>query len=467
MKKESKRSKQQQKPKRKPNRKPTKTTRKANAGSGFTLDKAAHGIVDLVGRHAHKFIAQIAGRGEYKVNKNTLWTGQVPSFRNNQVGTDIIHREFVRDISGSTTFQTSTFNINPGLENTFPWLSSIAGSFEEYELMGMVYEFKSTCGTAVGSTNTALGTVIMATDYDVLDLGFTSKTQMEAYEYSTSCVPSANMYHPVECDPRQNVMARRYIRVDENEADSDKRFHDHGFMQIATVGMQAVNVVGELWVSYHVRFYKPKLRTALQFPVGFAHYIESPAATATSTSTFGAIGPIQIANTIGVSLNYTPTNAPVNVILPVVGYYLLLVATTESATAVNGSFAIPTTSVNILSYNILFNNTNSGFGVGNASTSLLLKLVQVVNPLNSPDVTNTLVYTPRTGTYTNGRTDLLVISMPETFAVSLGKMGLSTRMDLIESMLQRLMPSDNHDDDVVSVSSCASNQSSSRYLKFR
>jgi hypothetical protein len=224
-----------------------------------------------LGRRAGNWLGEITGLGTYHVNRNVLLTSNsVPSFRAESNGSAIItHREFVADISGSTSFSDVVRSINPGLSTTFPWLSSIASNYEQYEFLGLIFEFKSTSADALNSTNTALGTVIMATQYDSLDAPFLNKQQMEAYQFVTSSAPSQSMIHPVECDPRQNALTNMYIRTGPAPTGADLRFYDLGNMEIATVGMQATAVIGELWVSYCVKLLKPKLSVNASIP---AHY---------------------------------------------------------------------------------------------------------------------------------------------------------------------------------------------------
>jgi len=121
-----------------------------------------------------------------------------------------------------------------------------------------VYEFKSTSADALNSTNTALGAVIMSTEYDLAKSPFTTKMQMENYEFTSSCKPSCSMLHPIECDPAQTPIPTQYVR-NSNSTVYDKRLTDLGLFQIATYGMQAAAVIGELWVTYEIELLKPRV----------------------------------------------------------------------------------------------------------------------------------------------------------------------------------------------------------------
>lgn len=192
-------------------------------------------------------------------------TNQAPSFASTNVGSDIVfaHREFVQDIKSSVEFRRNSFILNPGNPVLCPWLSQIAKLYEEYEILGAVFEFKSTSATAVGTTSSAMGAVVMATDYDCEDVNFVNKRAMEAAEYATSGQPFQSFIHPIECDPKRNVISKMYVLPgvsDKLDAPGDPRFSIHGVTTIATVGQQLDDtIIGELWISYHIRLSRPIL----------------------------------------------------------------------------------------------------------------------------------------------------------------------------------------------------------------
>lgn len=232
------------------------------AGFGPSIGSSIGGVA---GRGAHSLIKTITGFGDYNVSKNSLVYNRdsIPEFTHaNPRCTMITHREFIQDISGSVDFAKNEFRINPSIDTTFPWLAAVAQNYEQYVVQGMVFEFKTTSATAIGSTNTALGTVIMATQYNSLAAEFQTKQQMENYEFSMSSIPSASMLHPIECDPAQTQCGGIFNIANPSDGSGDRRLYDMGRFTIATVGMQAPAVIGELWVTYKICFLKPKLRAS-------------------------------------------------------------------------------------------------------------------------------------------------------------------------------------------------------------
>lgn len=203
----------------------------------------------------------ISGHGDYLVKRNSLLynSDAVPKFSNDKRCTIISHREFIKDIRSSVDFESTEFLINPGDFQTFPWLSRIAQNYEEYIFQGIVVEYKTNSATAVSSTNTALGTVCMASQYNTLAPSFTSKHQIENYEFANSAVPCESFLHAIECDPAMGNEVKSIYNERDSDINADPRNYNLCRTTIATQGMQAASTIGELWVSYKVCLMKPRL----------------------------------------------------------------------------------------------------------------------------------------------------------------------------------------------------------------
>lgn len=246
-----------------------KSSNKVKGRGGFIEDIGGK-AGDWLGRQAGTLLSSVFGMGAYQTRNNTLTNpNNPPVLSNTRSATRVQHREYITDILSSTGFNLSSYPINAGLP-TFPWLAGVAQSFEQYKLHGLIFEYKSTSANALTSTNTALGTVIMATEYDSTKPVFTDKRSMENYLYSTSSPPSLSAMHPVECAIAVNVLDDLYVRS--GSTTSDIRFNDLGLFQIATIGMQAAGVnIGELWCTYDIELLKPRLPPSIS-SIAPAHY---------------------------------------------------------------------------------------------------------------------------------------------------------------------------------------------------
>lgn len=209
-------------------------------------------------------LAKILGFGSYKVKSNSMISeGNSPAAMHSTNSSVVVrHREYITDlVSGpANSFTSTTYAINPGLVNSFPWVSSIAAQYEQYKVKGMVYEFKTLYADAIASSaaNSSIGGVIMSTNYNSVKPPFANKQQMDNAEYTTSCKPSECMYHPIECDPASYPVKQFYVRTGSAPANADLRMYDMGNFQVATFGIASANVVvGELWCTYEIEFSKP------------------------------------------------------------------------------------------------------------------------------------------------------------------------------------------------------------------
>lgn len=255
-------------------------------GAGFGTGLAASGFGEFApvgvkfGGWLGNMIKTATGFGEYEVRSNALYEGaQVPFVANRPTinGTTISHREYIMDVVTSATpgeFKSNTFDINPAQGSTFEWLSQIAANYEEYVLEGCLFVFRSMSADALSSTNTALGTVMMATQYNLYQPIFTNKAEMENHAYSMSVKPSEDCIHPIECDPHQSSITTFFTRPGTVPTGADQRLYDVGRFEIATTGFQAASVnIGELHVTYQVSLMKPRLYTALGRSTPFFHAV--------------------------------------------------------------------------------------------------------------------------------------------------------------------------------------------------
>jgi hypothetical protein len=206
---------------------------------------------------AGDFVARITGQGEYHVAQNTLMNPEgVPKFTKTRDGIRITHKEMFKVVEGSVGFTNTVFDINPANPGLFPWLSTLADSYSTYSFNGLVIMFKSTSAQAVGTVNTALGRVCMASMYDVLQPPFVTMVDMEAHEFSNSCKPSEPCLHGIECKKSELVLKDLYVSSPDQPylttTNSDQRFHDLAKFQFATEGMQMATQIGELWVTYDI-----------------------------------------------------------------------------------------------------------------------------------------------------------------------------------------------------------------------
>jgi len=212
------------------------------------------------GRWLGTGIGSIFGSGDYTMTgappKNNVLvnSAEIPQFSTTRQTNVVCHREYLQDWTGTSSFLNKGFKLNPGDEDTFPWLSSIAQNYQEYKFHGLVFEFKPLITDFV--TGGAPGVVIMATNYNSSEPIYTTKQQMENSEFAVSVKPTHNLMHGVECDLSQTPNPIKYVRDGQLTAAEDPKLYDLGVFQFANQGSPA-QLLGEIWVSYCVEFFKP------------------------------------------------------------------------------------------------------------------------------------------------------------------------------------------------------------------
>lgn len=168
-----------------------------------------------------------------------------------------------------------------------------------------MYEFKSTSSDAIlsSATSSALGSVSMATEYDVVDDAYANKREMLNSLFANSTKPSCNLIHPIECKRSQTPMNLQYIRTGNYPANTDARLYDLGKFYIATEGMQADGgILGELWVTYEVEFFKQQIPDLDDAPVYTDHWIMTGITGATGATEWFGVNRTQA---VGVSMTGT------------------------------------------------------------------------------------------------------------------------------------------------------------------
>lgn len=327
--------------------------------------------------------SKIFGMGDYSVKHNSIMknSNDVPSFANGGRWVDIAHKEYLCDVISPAASPgwgiVSTFNLNPGLSTSFPWLSTVAANYEEFEFLGLVFCFESTSAAWSGSSQ-ALGSVQIATQYDANDPNFASQVEMLQYEFSTSSSVATTCYHPVECNPKDNPRNNLYVRANANV--TSIQLYDLGKTTIALQGISAANVnVGKLWVTYRVRLGKPKMLAGqIGYQVGYARYTLSNSLTNTTYFT----GATKVTDGIGVTFTpnaivFPPTMQTGTYLIRVIIYGASVALTTatpvytncraSAAVSVNDNPTGFTSQEWIQNYNVTITAQNATFALGTAS----------------------------------------------------------------------------------------------------
>lgn len=232
----------------------------------------------------------ITGFGAYYKKAGRAY-GRPPSVVNHPDGRVIIrHAEYLEDVPSATAFAIATYPLNPGMQQTFPWLSRIAQNFEEWLPRGIFFEFKTTSSDMIvtGVNTPALGQISMATQYNSLDSNFTNNVQLLNYENASTCKPSQSLRHYIECKRSQTVMDEMYIRTGAIPPNADLRLYDLGKTSVSSSNMQTNGqMMGQLWISYEIELRKPKIPQEVVVGISERWQIPSTTTGITYVTPFG------------------------------------------------------------------------------------------------------------------------------------------------------------------------------------
>lgn len=212
-----------------------------------------------------------------------------PQVRGNQYSGDgsmeICHREYVADVTNVGAGFVVAFRgqINPGNAQLFPWLSTVASLYEEYQFVELRFALES------DQPSTNAGSVMMAIDYDSLDAPPATKMQMMTYQNAVKGQPWTSF----KLDALPRTGGRLPAGTDKSfyvaypsgvgPVGSDLKTYNIGQIFVALSGNAAVGAVTELFVEYKIRFTKAQMLASGSTGAVSAKITTLPAATAPST----------------------------------------------------------------------------------------------------------------------------------------------------------------------------------------
>lgn len=294
-----------------------------DCGGKSSLGRWASGFAgyqgDRLSSYGNKFIKSWTGYGDYTIKSNSLINGSGgggdPIIETRGRTIRITYREYLGEVTtGATTgvFHPISYTINPANVLTFPWLATIAQQYDQYIPKGIIFEFKSTASDTTATT-ASLGSVLMATEYDVNDNTFTTKQQMMNAAYSGESKMSENQLHGLECDPSEFIN-KLYFMKQEGATVTDVRDYDFARVTIATQGggLPANQSVGSLYVHYDFEFLKEQIHGGLQ--AGGMLYRSGSKLGYTATSNSLADMFVNASNVSGIDFGITWTGS--NIYIP-------------------------------------------------------------------------------------------------------------------------------------------------------
>lgn len=236
------------------------------------------------------------------VNINISRSGSNATFRakGSKNGLVVQHKELLQSITGSVAFNGSvdtTYQLNPGIQDCFPWLANIAQNYEQYVFNKLSWEYVPRC-----PSNTA-GTIYMATSYDAKDYPpFGNSDSMGTYRNSISSGVWAPVWHHSSVK-KGKYQQKTMVRTTAIDSGEDIREYDIGNFEFAVEGCANTNQIGQLWVHYSVTLFNPKITAGL--PVSVLGVFQETGSPAVESKNY--MGPFEAKNT---SASQSPVSDP-------------------------------------------------------------------------------------------------------------------------------------------------------------
>lgn len=212
----------------------------------------------MIGGAMGKGLSMATGYGEYILNDIVHRQGG-PVMADPNTARRISHSEFISDLVSPAVPANftvgQTFAVNPGDSICFPWLAPIAQRFAKYKFQQLIFEFRST--TSEYSTNSAMGSVVVAPGYNPIAPAPINKPSMEAMTGAVSSKPSNSLLAGVECAQRNGGNPERWVR--NPSVNTPTQLTDLCDFYVATSGLAAAanTTLGEVWVHYTVDLFEP------------------------------------------------------------------------------------------------------------------------------------------------------------------------------------------------------------------
>lgn len=338
-----------------------------------------------------------------KISNKLGYAKRSPAFTTGASGSVTIrHKEYIGDIGPTLAFGVTNFDLNPGMDIAFPWLSQIAPAFQEYKWNDLIFTYQTQSSDLVTGNNPSLGTVMMATDYNAVGDPFLDKRTMENFEGTTSSKPSLSFVHVVNTKRKQTAHPTLYTRSGPPPPNADKRLYDIGTFALATQGMQATDpttTIGALWVSYSVTFMKPKFDVdqgietdIFSFNLAYMSGVGGFSMFAVDTVQTGKPQYTALTNTLGCKLSFGGPGVNGRITFPYdsgAKTFLVSYAITGNGVAANsaaittvgaGGMAILPISGSAIQFNSLGKTSTTAF------SEFVCKIGQVPNEVNLPYV---------------------------------------------------------------------------------
>jgi hypothetical protein len=230
-------------------------------GSGVDLVKKLFGFGDYKARNlALNAAYRKGGLGamwETHMSNALAMSVDGANFATQKDSVFIAHTDYIGQISGTSVMTINPFPLTVTNNVTFPWLSGIAPYFQQYQIVGCIFEYSERSSNF--ATGSALGDVIFSTNYNPSAAAPADLQHFYNNEYTTAETPDKSFVHGIELKGDAVTIPLKYTVQGSGQ---DLSLVSYGNTYLTTVGNPSTNIIGEVFVHYMVKLLKPQLYVA-------------------------------------------------------------------------------------------------------------------------------------------------------------------------------------------------------------
>jgi hypothetical protein len=189
--------------------------------------------------------------------------------------------------------------LNPGVSATFPWLSTVATSYEQYKFNKLKFHYVTRAPTSY------IGSILLAPEYDALDSAPTTEIDAAMMNGAVEDAPWKDITLTYMIKDLFPMGPRLFIRGDTAVSGSDLKTYDCGQLFVCKSLCADTSAIGRLWVEYDIELHIPQNPSSSGTPysaVGSAVYsLITSDQNFTSTTAANIAWNSEVLDSIGIS----------------------------------------------------------------------------------------------------------------------------------------------------------------------
>jgi len=205
-----------------------------------------------------------------------------PKFKGSKDSIFVTHSEYLGTVTASDPYSAVAYRLNPADPKTFPWLSTLANSYEKYNIISARARYVANCST------TTFGKTFLYFDYNpnnvpITDIGLVLNTMdaVSGSPWMDKTCPFRRQYDA----PKTFLVRSPYVTP------PSYLLYDPATLYVGTIG--SINAeedpnlnLGEIWIDYEIELSVPDPQGQIKLLSGIFQYTDCAAVESGTSSTY-------------------------------------------------------------------------------------------------------------------------------------------------------------------------------------